>query len=133
MYGLKFLPGKFSRRWFAVFPAMALAVAAVIGALARVSLRISPGGAELFIWTVMAALASAAVCGAFYAGLRIMGAVCAAGIPAGLVYMAHVFGSDAEYRGIVGLVSGAQLAFIFFLCGALAQMLHYLASRRRKS
>mgnify|MGYP004676242707 CR=1 FL=1 len=101
MYGLKFLPGKFSRRWFAVFPAMTLAVAAV--------------------------------CGAFYAGLRIMGAVCAAGIPAGLVYMAHVFGSDAEYRGIVGLVSGAQLAFIFFLCGALAQMLHYLASRRRKS
>lgn len=72
------------------------------------------------------------MCGAFYAGFRLMGAVCAAGIPAGLIYMAYVFSSDLEYRGIAGLVSGAQLAFIFFLCGALAQMLKYLASRRKR-
>ena len=132
MSASKILPGKFSRRWFAIFAVMTPAVAAVIGVLARVYLGISPGGAELLIWTVMAALASAAVCGAFYAGLRIMGAVCAAGIPAGLIYMAYVFSSDLEYRGIAGLVSGAQLAFIFFLCGALAQMLKYLASRRKR-
>lgn len=56
MSASKILPGKFSRRWFAVFAVMTPAVAAVIGVLARICLGISPGGAELLIWTVMAAL-----------------------------------------------------------------------------
>jgi len=95
-------------------------------------LNFTPGKFDLAISNALALVASVAICGLGYAGLKFASLSSALGVFFGIVYMSHVFISgDMELKGLVGLLSGAQLAFIFFMVGINGQMIAHLINNRR--
>ncbi len=127
------LPGKRDKRWLMYIPLLMILIISVLSALACGILKISIHSSDLVLFAVLAFLASASICGFSYAGLYIAAVSCLTGLAAGILFMAYVFTQPVQWAGIVGLVSGAQLAFIFFLTGVCAQMLYYLSKKRRRS
>lgn len=130
MFRWKWWPGKRDKRWLALIPVMTLTLITVLLVMSKAMLGLNVGMADIFIWGVMALIASVAVCGFFYAGLTIAGSACMIGVAAGIIFMAYVFAQPVEWKGIVGLVSGAQLAFLCFLVGINAQMVRYVVQKR---
>lgn len=126
-----FLP-KRDRRWLIALPVTAGGIWSVIAGAARVLLGLSISGADALVWTGLSLTAAAAICGLGYAGLRAASVCSALGTAAGLAYMAYVFAQPIAYRGIIGLVSGAQVVLLFFLAGVNVQMICYLMRKNRR-
>jgi hypothetical protein len=83
------------------------------------------GTLDLIVCGSMAAIASIMICGFFYAGLYIAATAAVLGAVSGIAFMAYIFVQPIDHRGIVGLSSAAQMAFIFFLVGINSQMVFH--------
>lgn len=126
-----FLP-KRDKRWLIVLPVTAGVIWGVIAGATRLLLGISPSGADAMLWTALSLVAAAAICGLGYAGLRAASICSTLGTTVGLAYMSYVFAQPIAYRGIVGLISGAQVVLLFFLAGVNVQMVCYLIRKNRR-
>ena len=124
---------KRSKRWFLYIPPLMLVTVGIMAGLTCGILGTSLHSSDLTIFLVLSFIASAAICGFGYAGLYIAAGSCLAGLAAGLLFMAYIFTRPIQWAGIVGLVSGVQLAFIFFLIGVCIQMLVHLSKKRRET
>ena len=118
--------------WLFLIPAAAALLTIAMAVSSALLLKVAPSAADFVIFGALSFVASAAVCGLFYAGLNAAGALSAFGTAAGLVVMCCVFSRPIELRGVVGLVSGAQTAFLFFLLGINIQMIQYLIKKLRR-
>ena len=126
------VPGKRDMRWMLLILPLAACIWVVLAAVSMPMLQIRLTGTNSVIWMVLALIASISICGFLYAGLKISAGACVVGVLTGIIYMAYVFTRNIEGRGIVGLVSGAQVAALFFLIGVNIQMLCYLMNRKSK-
>lgn len=102
-----------------------------LGGLSIAMLELQVTRLDILLWFISALIASVAVCGFFYAGLFIAGTASFIGISAGIIYMGYIFLQPIEWRGIVGYMSGAQLAFLIFLAGVNAQMIRHVWNKRK--
>lgn len=118
-------------RWFLLIPVLCISMSAVILTIIKLLLGIHLSGLDVAIVLGLSTVAAIAVCGFFYAGLKIAAYSCVTGCFAGIVYMAYVFMQPIELKGVVGIVSGVQIAFICILFGINAQMISYLFKRRK--
>lgn len=126
------LPEKRDKKWFLFMPPIIAIMMAVFFGTSKLLLHISIAKTDVIIWLFLSFIASAILCGFGYAGLKSAFLFSIVGILAGIVYMSYVFTRPIEARGIVGLVSGVQLAFIFIIIGINVQMLQYLKRKRRE-
>lgn len=126
------MPGKKDKWWITVFSWLSLCFFITIAGLSHFLLDMHVSMADAVLWIAMAIAASAAVCGFFYAGLRIAATMSLLGALSGIGCVGYVFMQPVQLRGIVGLVSGMQLAFIFFLVGINAQMIAYIISKKAR-
>lgn len=126
------IPGKRDKKWVLLFFPAALIFFAMLASLSAAVLKVRLGGFDLLIMAAMALIAAAAVCGFGYAGLKIAFACTLAGVAAGIILMVYVFCQPVEWAGIVGLVSCAQAAFLFFLAGINLQMIWSAVRKRRE-
>ena len=110
-----------------------LSVTAILTGITHFMLMIPISRADLVVFGLLSLIAAIAVCGFAYAGLWIACACSLAGVVSGIGFMTYIFTKPIEWVGIVGLVSGVQLAFIFFLIGVCIQMLCYLSNKRGKT
>lgn len=127
---LKRLPGKRDKKWLIAIVPLAIGIGAVLAGFSAVMLDMQPAAADAAIWMTMALIASIAVCGFCYAGLKIAAAACVMGVIVGIGHMAYVFAQPVDWRGIAGLVSGAQAAFLFFLAGINLEMVCHVRKKR---
>lgn len=128
------IPGKRDKRWLIAIVPCAAVVCAALAAVSALSLQLHPGAADILLWAFLSLVAAGAVCGCGYAGFRIAALAGLAGVAAGIGTMAYIFAQPIEWRGIVGLVSCMQVAFLFFLVGVNAQMIfHFIQKKRRHS
>lgn len=127
------LPVKRDRKWFIMMlPAIALALALFILIASSRLLDFTPGRFDFIVAVSLALVGAVAICGFGYAGLKFAFACSALGVVSGLSYMSHIFmNGDMELKGLVGLLSGAELAFIFFLVGINGQMVIHVIKKRR--
>ncbi|MGI6030372.1 MAG: hypothetical protein ACOX7F_02605 [Eubacteriales bacterium] len=102
----------------------------LLAGISMLMLHMRPGVADIIVWGMISMIAAAAVCGFMYAGLHLAAGASVLGIISGLAYMVYVFCQPVEWRGLVGLVSGVQVAFICFLIGINAQMILYVVKKR---
>jgi hypothetical protein len=127
----RWLPGKRDKKWLYVLPVMAGIFCSILAGVSTATLCFQITVNDILLWGGSSLAASVAVCGLFYAGLSIAGVVSFIGILAGIVHTCFVFLQPIEWRGLVGYVSGVQLAFMFFLTGINAQMILYLWNKRK--
>ena len=127
----KWIPPKRDKRWFLYMIPIILIMMAVFTITSKVQLQFEITGVEIKIWLFLSTISAAILCGFAYAGLYLALAASAAGIVSGLVFMSYVFAQPIEAPGIVGLVSGVELAFIFMLVGVNIQMVRYIIKKGR--
>lgn len=120
------------RRWLALFLPMTAILWLFIGGCSKILLDFRVSSLDAGIWLLMSFVASFAVCGFAYANLKIAFGFSAAGVIVGLAFMAYVFTRPIAAAGLVGLVSGAQVAFLFLIVGINIEMLRHISMRRRK-
>lgn len=123
---------KRDRRWLICIIPVAVTAACIIAVTVHIMLGVAFNLSDSLIYLVLSLIASISICGFGYAGLFVASGACLAGLVLGIVFMAYVFTRPVEWAGIVGLVSGAELAFICFLVGVCFEMLLYLHNKRRK-
>lgn len=128
----KWFAEKRDRRWLMLIAPIALVIWMLFAWISWLQLGVKTSGTDVFLWMLLAFIMSAVLGGFGYANLKIAFGFTAAGIFAGLGFMAYVFTRQVAYRGIVGLVSGVELTFIFFVIGINIQMLHHLMKGRRR-
>jgi hypothetical protein len=126
---LHLLPGKRDKKWLFGIPLLTVAIWAVLTGITTLILGLSMGALDIILCASMAAIASIMICGFFYAGLYIAATAAVLGAVSGIAFMAYVFMQPIDHRGIVGLSSAAQMAFIFFLVGISAQMIFHLRKK----
>lgn len=125
-------PGKRDRRWFAILLITWGLLFAFTLTAASYFLNFTPGKLDFGVCGGLTLIEALAVCGFGYAGLRFASLCCAFGAVSGFIYMSHIFiNGNMELKGLVGLMSGAQLAFIFFMVGLNGQMIAHLMNKRR--
>ena len=127
----KWIPEKRDKRWFLYMIPIVVIMMAVFSVTSTVQLHITITGTEIKIWLFLSLISAAILCGFAYAGLHLALIGSAAGILSGLVFMSYVFAQPIEAPGIVGLISGVQLAFIFILVGVNVQMIRYIIKKGR--
>lgn len=128
----KGIPGKRDKRWFLyMLPIMVIMVIA-FALISKIQLQLSITTADLGIWIILSFISAASICGFGYAGLKTAMTTSVAGVLAGIIFMSYVFSQQIEAKGLVGLISGAELAFIFVIVGINLQMLQYLMKKRRR-
>lgn len=126
------LPGKRNKQWFVLIPPTAIAIFLILAAASKTMLSIEISSADIVIWCLISGIAAVVLCGLGYADLKLAFGWSFVGVIAGILFMMYVFTRDIEMRGLVGLISGAELAFIFFIIGVNLQMLNYLRKRKRE-
>lgn len=125
-------PGKRDRRWFLMLPVIWVTLVVVILIVSSSLLDFFPGKLDFAVSGALGLVAAASVCGFGYAGLKFASSCCAVGIISGIFYMSHIFmNGEMELKGLIGLISGAQLAFVFFLVGINGQMISHIINKRR--
>ena len=127
----KWIPEKRDMHWFLYMIPIVLVMMAVFTVTSKVQLHIAITGTEIKIWLFLSVISAAIVCGFAYAGLHLALTGSVAGIVSGLVFMSYVFAQPIEAPGIVGLVSGVELAFIIMLVGVNVQMVRYIIKKGR--
>lgn len=126
--------GKRSPKWFFVLPPLWLVICGSITGASILFLEFHPAKIDLAIFSGLSMVAALAICGLGYAGLRLAAAITFTGVVAGLFYMSHIFiAGQMELKGVIGLISGAQLAFIFFIVGLNGQMIAYLINKNSRA
>lgn len=128
----KWFVRKRDKRWLWLMVPVAVMIWGCMAGLCGICLHLAASVSDRVIWALLAGIMSLALCGFGYADMKIAFGFTAAGIAAGLLFMAFVFSRQIAYRGIVGLVSGMELTFIFFITGINVQMVIYLMKRRRR-
>ncbi len=126
------LPGKRDKQWLVFILPTAFALFLILAAASKIMLSLEVSSADVVVWCLLSGIAAAVLCGFGYADLKLAFGWSLAGVIAGILFMMYVFTRDIEMRGLVGLVSGAQLAFIFFIIGVNLQMLNYLRKKKRE-
>ena len=129
----KWFAEKRDKRWIKLAAPVALMILMLLSVISQVQLGFRAGSADYIVWMTLALIGTAAICGFGYANLKVAFGFSVAGVLAGIIMMMYVFTQPVAQRGIVGLVSGAELAFIFFIAGINAQMIHYLMTKRRRA
>lgn len=132
IFRFKRLPQKHDWRWFLMIPVMAALIMVVMGASSYFILDLRASSTDLFIFGLLALIEAGVVCGLLYSGLRIAGGISLTGVILSLIAMIYVFLQPIEYRGLVGLVTGIELAFVCLLIGINIQLLNYLIQKRKK-
>lgn len=127
----RYVPGKRSKTWLFLFLPIAFIIAFLISGISIMSLKVSLGSMDILIVAAISLIGALSICGFGYAGLRIAFMSCLMGILAGIAFMTYVFNRPIQWAGIVGLVSGAQTVFLFFLVGVNLQMISAMVKRRR--
>lgn len=127
-----FIPEKRNKYWLIAVIPLAVVIMFLLAGISCIMLSIRLSVMDAVLFGVISTIAAAAICGFGYAGLRIISGSCFIGTFAGVVFMAYVFLQPIEWVGVVGLVSGIQLAILFFLVGVNAQMISRIVSKRRK-
>lgn len=119
-------------RWLICIIPVAATVTCIIAVITHMMLGVAFNLTDSLIYSVLSLIASIGICGFGYAGLFVASGFCLTGLVLGILFMAYVFTRPIKWAGIVGLVSGAELAFICFLIGICFEMLLYLHNKRRK-
>lgn len=131
-FAKKWLPGKRDKKWFLLMPPIIVTMVALLAVISKIQLQLTISSADIVIWAVMGFLAAAFICGFGYADLKVALAFSIGGVLAGILFMIYVFAQPIEAKGIVGLVSGIELAFIIIIVGINAQMIRHLMKKRRR-
>lgn len=125
-------PAKRDRKWLIALPAAWLLLTIFILTISSHLLNFTPGTFDLALSSAVSLVGAVAVCGFGYAGLKLASLCSALGIISGLLYMSHIFiHGNMEFKGLAGLLSGAELAFIFFMVGINGQMIAHMINKRR--
>lgn len=116
-------------RWFLLIPIIFTIISLIMFISIKLFLNITPTLLDMGIIIVLSLLASAFISSFFYMDLKIAAYISIAGCISGIGYMLYIFIQPIDFNGIVGIISGVQLTFIFFLVGVNIELLRYLIKK----